>query len=218
MRTAADQVVALAKQTPHRVMREIYEQFIAYGRAYADSLPSYEPADDLLSRVNVSFSQTISTICDAIDLGSVASRASTVQSADPPSEQPGIGDLTQPRRFLTASNPSCAEWIANDTTFTTDTDPWAEIDSKIPATQWTPDQRGVQERAAGTFNTFADDVEKLGRQSANAVFEDIATLAALYLRAYSNAIQTYVVADGYLVVPSLRINNAATYACKAAAG
>ena len=37
MRAAADQTVPLAKLTPHRVMRELYEQFIAYARAYSDA-------------------------------------------------------------------------------------------------------------------------------------------------------------------------------------
>ncbi len=46
MRSAADQMVALAKRTPHRVMRELYEQFIAYSRAYADRIPTYTPPDD----------------------------------------------------------------------------------------------------------------------------------------------------------------------------
>ncbi len=41
---AADQTVPLVKMTPHRVMRELYEQFIAYGRAYSDSLPLYTGA------------------------------------------------------------------------------------------------------------------------------------------------------------------------------
>jgi len=39
-------MVALAKRTPHRVMRELYEQFIAYSRAYADRIPTYTPPDD----------------------------------------------------------------------------------------------------------------------------------------------------------------------------
>jgi hypothetical protein len=30
MRSAADQTVSLAKQTPHRVVRELYEQNTAY--------------------------------------------------------------------------------------------------------------------------------------------------------------------------------------------
>jgi hypothetical protein len=34
-------------------MRELYEQFIAYGRAYADSLATYVPGDDFLSRAEM---------------------------------------------------------------------------------------------------------------------------------------------------------------------
>ncbi len=41
MRNAADQTVALAKLTPHRVMRELYQQFIAYARAYSDAIATY---------------------------------------------------------------------------------------------------------------------------------------------------------------------------------
>ena len=41
MRNAADQTVNLVKMTPHRVMRELYEQFIAYARAFADAVPTY---------------------------------------------------------------------------------------------------------------------------------------------------------------------------------
>ena len=33
MRSAAAQTVGLVKLTPHRVMRELYQQFIAYARA-----------------------------------------------------------------------------------------------------------------------------------------------------------------------------------------
>ncbi len=46
MRDAADQSVQLAKLTPHRVMRELYQQFIAYARAYSDAVPSYSPSDN----------------------------------------------------------------------------------------------------------------------------------------------------------------------------
>lgn len=42
-RNAANQTVTLAKTTPHRVMRELYEQNIAYSRAYADSIATYSP-------------------------------------------------------------------------------------------------------------------------------------------------------------------------------
>ena len=68
MRNAADQTVPLAKQTPHRVVREIYDQFIAYGRAYADSITDYSPADNGLASANVSASCAIIGICNAIEL------------------------------------------------------------------------------------------------------------------------------------------------------
>ena len=50
MRNAADQTVPLAKLTPHRVMRELYEQFIAYARAYSDAIPTYTAGRQSLGR------------------------------------------------------------------------------------------------------------------------------------------------------------------------
>ena len=56
MSDAADQSVPLAKLTPHRVMRELYEQFIAYARAYGDAIPSYTPIDNHLASIALSSS------------------------------------------------------------------------------------------------------------------------------------------------------------------
>src|SRR5262245_24522058 len=42
---AADKVVGIVKLTPHRVMRELYEQFIAYSRAFVDGIPSYTASE-----------------------------------------------------------------------------------------------------------------------------------------------------------------------------
>src|SRR5699024_6260251 len=41
IRSAAAQSVGLVKLTPHRVMRELYEQFIAYSRAFVERIPKY---------------------------------------------------------------------------------------------------------------------------------------------------------------------------------
>ena len=48
-RGEADQLIPLARETPHRVMRELYEQIIAYDRVYADAVAHYAPADDELA-------------------------------------------------------------------------------------------------------------------------------------------------------------------------
>lgn len=46
MTRAADQATNLAMQTTHRVMRELYEQFIAYTRAFVGRIPDYVAKDD----------------------------------------------------------------------------------------------------------------------------------------------------------------------------
>ena len=45
----------------------------------------------------------------------------------------------------------------------------------------------------------ADEMERLGRQSGNPTFEDIAVLAAQYQRAYVTALPTYTSADNFLL-------------------
>src|SRR3954469_9913841 len=66
MRSAADQMVPLVKLTPHRVMRELYEQFIAYSRGYADNISTYTPRDDKLAIVSSTAANAIGYICTAI--------------------------------------------------------------------------------------------------------------------------------------------------------
>jgi len=51
MRSVADQAVDLAKKTPHRVMRELYEQYIAYARRFAETVPKYRADDAPLAAV-----------------------------------------------------------------------------------------------------------------------------------------------------------------------
>ncbi len=56
MGRAADQTVQLVKLTPHRAVRELYEQFIAYARAYIAAIPTYTASDNhLVGAVGASF-------------------------------------------------------------------------------------------------------------------------------------------------------------------
>src|SRR5690242_4647748 len=80
MRTSADQMVALVKLTPHRVVRELYEQFIAYSRAYADNISTYTPADDHLAVTSSTAANAIGYICAAVSYGSAAARGPLVKA------------------------------------------------------------------------------------------------------------------------------------------
>ncbi|WP_319450280.1 MULTISPECIES: hypothetical protein [unclassified Mycobacterium] len=215
MRSAADQAVTLARQTPHRVMRELYEQFIAYGRAYADSIAAYKPSDDFLAQTNVSLSTAISSVCDAIKHGEVIGKTAAAPSAAMPSEIADIGDLSKPARFLTKPLAVCNDWVKKTAIFDSNLQAWSNIDTTISADQWTPEQRDLQESAAKTIGAYASDIEALGSASGNGVFADFAGTAALYFQVFANAIQNYTVADSYVVNVGFDLKNVIRSACQA---
>lgn len=219
MHTAADQIVPLVKLTPHRVMRELYEQTIAYLRAYADSIPDYAPTDDQLALVANSTSSALVFICSAIDFGSAAARAPLVAQAAPPSDIAPIGNPSDPQRFVTTPPPVCREWASNVSQFNADTAAWKNgADASLPASQWSPEQLALYSGVVSVMIDNADSIQLLGIQSENPVFEDFAVLASQYRRAYAQAIPTYTSPDTYLanVASQLVVSN--NQACLAPGG
>ncbi|WP_232004806.1 hypothetical protein [Mycobacterium sp. ACS1612] len=215
MNGAADQAIALAKATPHRVMRELYEQFIAYARAFAQRIPSYTPRDNDLARVADGVGGVLANVCGAITYGSAQAEAPLVRVADPPSSVSPPSDSAEPRRLLTDDNAICSEWVSLLKKFLDDTASWQAISETIPATQWTSEQRAAYEAVVPVMSQFADDVEALGRRSGNAKIEDFAVLSAQYRRAFVNAIPTYTPADNYLASTATYIALTVDQACKA---
>jgi hypothetical protein len=216
MRSAADQMVPLVKLTPHRVMRELYEQFIAYAHAYVERIPTYTAADDHLVGVSNSAMDSISRICAAINYGSASARGPLVPSASSPEHIAALGDPADPQRFLTEPNSACADWDAALSQFGTDTVGWLAIPSDIPASQWTQEQRAVNDAVAPVMRTFADKLQALGERSGNPTFQDFADLSAQYRRAYVQALPSYTASDNYLAGAALRLSGIVLAACQAA--
>jgi hypothetical protein len=101
LRNAADQTVGLVKSTPHRVMRELYEQFIAFSRAFADRIPQYSADEKELGTAPDTIASAIGSICSAnqrwlcVSLGAVgASRCAPVERRFPggPSRPAAVAD------------------------------------------------------------------------------------------------------------------------------
>lgn len=218
MGNASDQIVALIKQTPHRVIRELYEQTVVYGRAYADSVSNYTPADNFLADVFVNASSAVTGMCNAIAHGSV-DRSLAVPAAPAPTKLATMGDPSNPSRFIGDSDRSeCREWIEREQRFISDGSEWAKLDADIPGSQWTPEQKAVQQATYPIFTAYADDIEAAGRRSGNPTLEDFATSAALYIRAYVSAGDAYASADSWLYYAAFRLSNTITGACQAAGG
>jgi hypothetical protein len=217
MRNAARQTVGLAKQTPHRLVRELYEQYIAYGRAYADSLPAYTPADDSLASVTVNAGAALIAICNSITYESTG-RALAIEEADAPSSNQTATNIEDPPEFISDQSPTCTAWVNRDRRFSDETKDWAALDTSIDGAQWTPEQKTIQLSTLPKLSAWASDMEALGRQSNNPVMEDFALAAGLYLRAYVTGGETYVMADSYLTTTAFRLSNTIAAACEAVMG
>ncbi|BBY94737.1 hypothetical protein MGALJ_44060 [Mycobacterium gallinarum] len=213
---AADQTVALAQLTPHRVMREVYEQFIAYARAYSETIATYTPESNYLAGVFMGATATLVYTCAAITYGSAQARGPLIPSPSPPSAVAPLSDPADPRRFMESPDPGCPEWDRLTDKFESETKAWQAIDSAISASDWTPEQRAVMDAVIPVMNSQADALEELALSSSNPVIQDFATLAAQYRRAYAQALPTYVSADAYLQSTSGRLTSLIYQACKAA--
>jgi hypothetical protein len=205
MLSAAEQTKGLVTLTPHRVMRELYQQFIAYARAYATRIPKYKPADDNLAGAANSASSALGAICAAIADGPAAARGPQVHPSAPPSDIAPVGNPGNPQPFLTTANPVCDEWQAALDQFGKETAAWQKLDPSIPAIYWNREQKVVNSAVGPVMLSYASKLEQLGRQSDNPIWQDVANLSAQYRRAFVTALPTYTPTDNHLA-------NAANYA------
>jgi len=213
---AADQTVNLAKTTPHRVMRELFAQFIAYAQAFEKRVPAYVAEDDNVAVEADTVATSLTGICSAIKYHSAQAVAPLVAAPAAPSTVARPEDLTEPGVFLAKPNSTCSDWSSVVAKFSDDAATWQSIDPNIPASDWTPEQKTINAAINPIMSANADELERLGRKSGNAIFEDFATLAAQYRRAFVVANPTYSSADSYLAESATQLVRTIDWACKAA--
>lgn len=214
-RDAADQLVASAKLTPHRVMRELYEQFIAYARAYADSIPTYTSIDNNLAAVAININDAIGRICAAIDYGSAAARGPLVPALPTPSDVAPVRDPADAQKLLSEPNPICPEWNSTLAQFFANSQAWNAISPDIPGVDWSPEQRKINDEVVPVMRLLNTQLSALGRKSGNPTVRDFANLAVQYLNAYLEALPTYSPNDNHLAIAATRTASVVDFACKA---
>lgn len=216
MTQAADRAVSLAKKTPHRAMRVLYEQFIAYTREFSKRIPAYTANDHDLAAASNAAGASLANICGAISYRSAQAVAPLVTAVPAPAKVAVPQDPNAPQLLITEPNSVCDDWESLVSKFTDDTASWRAIDKGIAAKDWTPEQKSVNESAGPIMLASADGMERLGRQSGNPRLEDVATLAAQYRRAFVTAIPNYTSSDGYLELSATSLVRLVNAACKAA--
>ncbi|MUL75061.1 hypothetical protein [Mycolicibacterium sp. CBMA 226] len=220
MRNAADQAVSLAKITTHRVMRELYGQFTAYLRAYADSIPRYTALDDNLARAGSTAGNAIMAVCAAISSGSAAARSALASTPGSPSSIAPIGDLSNPQRIFNTPDIVCADISAtlDQLLLSSAFKSWVNTDPKIAVSNWSPEQQALTAAVVPVMTSTADSLEKLAQTSSNPMVQDFIQLGVQYRRAYVQALQTYQPSDQDIYAAGQRAPGVLLGACKYAAG
>ncbi|MCX8557823.1 hypothetical protein OS121_22490 [Mycolicibacterium mucogenicum] len=219
MRNAADQAVPLSKMTTHRVMREMYGQFIAYSRAYADSLITYTAVDDHLASVASTASLVITYVCGAVISGAAEARASLVSAQAPPASVAPIGDLSNPQRLFDTPDPVCSELsptlqqLLQNPAFKN----WVNGDPSIPAASLPPDQQAFADAVAPVMTSTADALEKLAKKSSNPMVQDFIQLGVQYRRTFVQALATYQANDQDIYLAGQYAPGVVSMACRYAA-
>lgn len=199
-RNSADQTVPLIKVTTHRVMRELYQQYVAYLRLFADRISTYTPRDNHLIAAGVTAGMVLNDICQAISFRSAAARGPLVTTTQQSTQNSEIGDINNPTPLFTSADAVCADWKAAIDQLSSDPAyvAWSKEDSSIPVSDWTPQFKAENDAIKPIFTHTSDVFEKLGSQSSNPVVSDLGALAAQYGRAFVQGIPTYSSADIYL--------------------
>ena len=217
MSAAADQTAALVSRTPHRVMRELYSQTIAYWRAYAASVGEYTPTDNFLANTASGLSNSVNWICSAISYGSALARSQLLPPGLPPQDIAPTADVSNPKPFVKDSDSAaCGPWHNMVADYRLATSEWMQnSDPALPSSAWPPLQQELFASMVTVMRENAGTMEHLAVASSNPIWRDLAALAANYRRAYVQAIPTYLPADNYLDSAATELMVAIDEACRA---
>ncbi|GCB00351.1 hypothetical protein [Mycolicibacterium sp. NCC-Tsukiji] len=215
-RNAADQTVSLIKVTKHRVMRELYQQYVAYIHAFVENISSYSAIDNQLVTVGSTLGSVLNGICQAITFGSAATRAPLVPPASSPKHVASSENADKPTKFMGTSDSDCPEWQSAADGLTSDPAflQWVKHDPSLPASSWPPQYLTDNDAVKPVFNRSIEAYEKLSANSSNPVIADFGTLAAQYGHAFIQGMPTYTQPDIYLYTVFLRAPGAIAAACR----
>jgi len=215
MRAGADQTAALAKRTPHRVMRELYAQFGVYVSAFDEKVQTYTSRDQHLPEVVDGIAASLVNICAAVSYGVAQAQAPLVPVAVAPFDLPPVADPATSPRFVESRTQVCDDLTAVYEKFDADTASWRSLQSDLPADQWNPEQKALNDAVVPVMSAFAEDLEGLGRRGNNATLNDFTELSAQYRRAFVLALPSYRPVDNYLANASTNLVKTMYSACKA---
>ncbi|MCH9730018.1 MAG: hypothetical protein K0U84_10155 [Actinomycetia bacterium] len=208
MTTAADQFESILPEARNVLLQELIAQTIVYLRAYVERIPEYVESDSLIAGVAAKFSNAVTGMCEMQpQLRASGSAEKTMRSSVP---EPAA--LTP---FMADENPACPKFLELITRQKTYLSAWAKVDSTLPAEQWTPAQRALNNAAREVMLRDAKDIRAIAEVAEGTIMADLLVARAAYMQAYAEIIPTYMPNDKFLWSTGTSIGGGLAAACEA---
>lgn len=117
--------------------------------------------------------------------------------------------------LLTEKDPICDDWLAYGKQLTEAEEQWAQVDEKIPAANWTEEQRRIYSSVSQAMSRAADKYESILPSATHPVIQELAAQTIVYLRGYVDRIPTYVAEDNGLIEVATMFDSALSNMCAA---
>ena len=213
LNTAADHYTLLAHRTPHRIIAELLAISIGSTRAYTNALPHYTATDNKLIRPSNNADHVLTNLCNTITTGSATNRAPLAPPMADPAIRPTPIDPDHPRTLMAKPDPICTNLHAVIDQYHTPLADWRAIETDIPATDWTPQQRDLNNTAAPLLHDQARQYLQLAGHTPDPLIADLLTLAGLYQHLYARTLGTYTPDDRHLYATAVYAIRTVANAC-----
>lgn len=214
LNTAADKYLQIAKQTPSRVMRELYLQSVAYYQAFVTRIDSYVPETHNIALAARYYVETIEYICSAEF--ATEERKDDQRSVDPgPIAAPSIAEAAIPQVLMKEPDPVCPAWIDSMERSELEIQAWRRgFDPSLPAGTWPESQRNLMASAKPVFQQEINKMNTSLKTVSNPTLRDLTALSSLYLSTFIAWSDTYVPQDMWLYNTAISLRNAIATSCQ----
>jgi len=209
MARSSEQFESILPKARNVVLQELIAQAVVHLRAYVEKIPTYVDEDALTSGVAINFSNAVTYMCSAVPLAPATDRAgpnwsSTVNNPS------GLVD------FMEGPDPVCGDFLAVSEKQNTALKGWAETDPTVPAEQWTPKEKKLNEAVSTVLNQYLPEFRRLAEGAEGRIVGDLLATQASYTQAYADAIPTYTPEDDQLWKATIALAGGIGAACEAA--
>lgn len=150
--------------------------------------------------------------------GAIGATTNRHDQATPPAAAPQTITVTEPLNptIPTTPDPVCAEWAPITTSYHEKRAAWRSVDSNIPASKWSDEQRALNMGVIPVMKAEAADMRRLADKAADPVLRAMLQLEAAYQDAFADRLPNYTPPDDErLWVAATDFSNAVNSMCYA---